>query len=108
MGMSATKRNVLFVSGGIITLFILTIIALVVFVDLGAYKPRIEAAASDVMGMEVRINGKIGIGLFPGFSVLLKDISVKNRGADIIHAEQMRIGLKLVPLRKISYSFIKN
>jgi uncharacterized protein involved in outer membrane biogenesis len=98
MRMSATKRKVLFVSGGIIALFILTIIALVIFVDLGAYKPRIEAAASDVMGMEVRINGKIGIGLFPGLSVLLKDISVKNRGSDIVHAEQMRIGLKIVPL----------
>jgi uncharacterized protein involved in outer membrane biogenesis len=98
MGMSATKRKILFVSGGVIALFILTIIALVVFVDLGAYKLGIEAAASHVTGMEVRINGKIGIGLFPCFSVLLKDISVKNRGTDIVHAEQMRIGLKLVPL----------
>jgi uncharacterized protein involved in outer membrane biogenesis len=96
--MSATMRKVLFVSGGIVALFILTIIALVLFVDLSAYKPRIEAAASDIMGMEVRINGKIGIGLFPGFNVLLKDVSVKNRGEDLVHAEQVRIGLKLIPL----------
>jgi uncharacterized protein involved in outer membrane biogenesis len=98
MGMSATKRNVLFVSGGIITLFVLAIITLVLFVDLSAYKPRIEAAASDVMGMEVRINGKIGIVFSPGFNVLLKDISIKNRGVDIVHSEKVRIGLKLIPL----------
>jgi hypothetical protein len=32
--------------------------------------------------MEVRIGGRLGFSLFPGFHVTLEDVRIRNRGAD--------------------------
>jgi len=46
----------------------------------------------------VRIGGRLGFGLFPGFHVSLKDVRVRNRGADVASAEKIRLGVALLPL----------
>ena len=67
----ANKRKIaLFAAGGIVALLVLAAVALVLFVDVNAHKPWIEAAASDALGMEVRIGGRLGIGFFPGTPIL--------------------------------------
>ena len=83
---------------GVITLVVCAII-LALLLNIQAFKPQIEAAASNALGMDVRIKGRLGIALVPGFGISLKDVSVRNRGADIVAVEKMRIGLKLIPLR---------
>ncbi|HEY5461584.1 MAG TPA: hypothetical protein VIJ89_07540, partial [Deferrimonas sp.] len=60
----ANKRKIaLFAAGGIFGLLILAVVALVLFLDVNTLKPRLEAAFSDALGMEVRIGGRLGIGL---------------------------------------------
>lgn len=94
--MLAHKKKVLFISVGIITLVVVIILALLL--EIKAFKPQIEAAASKAVGMEVRIKGRLGIDLFPRFGLSLKDTSVRKGGTEVATVEKMRIGLKLIPL----------
>jgi len=95
----ANKRKIaLLAAGGGFALFILAVVAIVLFVDVNAHKPRLEAAASDALGMEVRIAGRLGIGLFPGFHVTLKDVRIRNRGSDVASAKEAILGIALLPL----------
>jgi len=96
--MANTRKIALFTVGGLLALLILTAVALVLFVDVNARKPRFEEAASDTLGMEVRIGGRMGVGLFPGFHVTLEDVRVRNRGADVASAQEATLGIELLPL----------
>jgi len=97
--MALHKKKVLFITTGVITLVVFAgIIALLL--NIKAFKPQIEAAASTALGMDVRIKGKMGITLFPGFGLSLKDVNVRNRGSDVVTIEKMRIGLELIPLAR--------
>jgi len=97
--MALKKKKVLFITAGVITLVVFAGI-LVLLLDIKAFRPQIEAAASTALGMDVRIKGGMGIALFPVFGVSLKDINVRNRGVDVVTIETMRIGLKLIPLAR--------
>ena len=93
------KRKIaLFAAGGLFALLILAAVALVLFVDVNAHKPRLEAAASDALGMEVRIGGRLGVGLFPGIHVTLEDVRIRNRGADVASAKEAILEIGLLPL----------
>ncbi|MBM2828549.1 MAG: hypothetical protein HW408_1081 [Actinobacteria bacterium] len=96
--MAKKWKIALFAAGGIFALLILAAVALVLFVDVNAHKPRLEAAASDALGMEVRIGGRLGIGLFPGFHVTIEDVRIRNRGMDIVSVANAAIGIELLPL----------
>ncbi len=104
----ANKRKIaLFAAGGGFALLILAAVALNLFVDVNAHKPRLEAAASDALGMEVRIGGRMGIGLFPGFHVTLEDVRIRNRGADVASVKQTRLGVELLPLLRKEVRIVK-
>src|SRR3989337_2968306 len=77
----ADKRKIaLFAGGGLFAILLLTVVALLLFLDVNAHKPRLEALASDALGMEVRIGGRMGIGLFSGFHVTLEGGRIRDRG----------------------------
>ena len=67
-------------------------------VDANAYKPRLQVAASEALGMEVSIDGRLGIGFFPGLLLTMNDVHVRNRGKELVVAEKARLGLELLPL----------
>jgi len=96
--MTQKRKLALFAAGGLIALLILGAVALVLLVDVNAHKPWLETAASDTLGMEVRIGGRLGIGLFPGFHVSLEDVRIRNRGADVASAKETILGIELLPL----------
>jgi AsmA protein len=84
--------------GILLGLLFLAGIAFVSLVDVNAHKPRIEAAVSDALGMEFRIQGKAGLRLFPTAGIALSDIRLRNRGSELATAETLRVGVKLLPL----------
>jgi uncharacterized protein involved in outer membrane biogenesis len=88
----------LFAAGGLFALLLLAAVALVLFVDMNALKPRLEEAATDALGMEVRIGGRLGIGFFPGLHATLEDVRIRNRGADVASAKEATLGIELLPL----------
>ncbi|MEW6416195.1 MAG: AsmA family protein, partial [Pseudomonadota bacterium] len=73
-------------------------LVLALLLDLGRYKPRIEAAASEATGMEVRIGGRIGVGFLPNLHVTLEDLRVRNQGTDLLTARAVRVGMNAFAL----------
>jgi AsmA protein len=89
-----------FVLAAFLGLLVLIAIALSLFWDLNAHKPRLEAAASEIAGMDVRIDGRIGIAFFPGVALTLEDVHVRNRGTEIVATRKARIGVDFLALLK--------
>ncbi len=97
--MALHTKKVLFITTGVITLVVFAGI-LALLLSIKVFKPQIEAAASTALRMDVRIKGGMGIALFPGFGLSLTDVTLRNRGLDVVTIEQIRIGLKLIPLAR--------
>ena len=96
--MSKSLKTISFAIGALIGLLVLVALALFIFLDVNAYKPRFEAAVSEVFGMEVKVGGRLGIGFFPTLLVTLKDVHIRNRGKELATAREARIGIDLLTL----------
>ena len=96
--MSKSLKIILFAVGGLVGFLVLAAVALLIFVDVNAYKPRLETAASDALGMAVHVSGRLGMGFFPGFHVTLEDVHIRNRSADVATAKEIRFEIDLLPL----------
>lgn len=76
-------------------------VALAVFVrtfDINPYKPQIEEAVSRATGMEVRINGRMGLTLWPRAGVSLEEILIRNKGAEVAAIRKAVVEVMLLPL----------
>jgi len=96
--MSKTLKHIRFAIGALMGLLVLVAIALRLFLDVNAYKPRFEAASSRALGMEVRVGGRLGVDFFPCVLVTLEDVRLRNRGVDVATARQVRLGIDFLPL----------
>ncbi len=96
--MSKTGKLILFSAGALIGLLVIVAVAFLLFADTDIYKPRLEATASSALGMEVKIDGRLGIGFFPGLRLTLDDVHIRDRGVDVAFAKQARLRLALLPL----------
>jgi uncharacterized protein involved in outer membrane biogenesis len=97
--MGAERKTVLMIAGIVVALIVIGTIVVVLLFDINSYKPRIETAASESTGLDVRINGEMGLSLFP-FSVSANEIHVASKGDEILFLENLKIGLELIPLLK--------
>jgi AsmA protein len=95
-------KRILFTIGGAAGLLVLVALAILLFVDANRYKPELEAVATDALGMEVRVDGKLSIGLFPGFHLTLEDSRILgNQGVAVASAKRVVLWAELLPaLRK--------
>lgn len=105
--MSKSLKVILVAVGGFVGFLLLVAMALLLFVDANAYKPRLEATASGALGMEVKVGGRVGIGFFPGLLVTLEDVHIRNRGAEVASAGEVRLGIDLLPLLQKEVRFGK-
>jgi uncharacterized protein involved in outer membrane biogenesis len=96
--MAKPLKIILFAVGGLVGLLVLVAVAVLLFVDVNAYKLQLETTASGALGMEVKVGGRLGIGFFPGLYVTLEDAQIRNRGVDFISAKQANLGIDLFPL----------
>ena len=91
-------KKLLVALGILAALLVVAGVAILVLVDVNAYKPRIESGVSDALGMEFRTHGKARLRLFPSASIVLSDVRLRNRGTDLATAEALRVGVKMLPL----------
>ena len=91
-------RFLLYAVAALFGILVISVVAVLLFFDVNAYKPKLEAVASELSGMQVTLGGKMNIGIFPGVSVVLHDVHVRNRGADVVDAGRVAAGLDLWPL----------
>lgn len=96
--MSKKCKTILFSAAALIGLLVIAAVVLVFFVDANAYRSRMEAAASSALGMQVNIDGRLGLALFPGLQITLDSVHVRNKGIDVAFARQARLGIELFPL----------
>lgn len=86
------------IAGGVAVLLVIVLVAALLFVRANVSKPMIEAAASEAMGMEVTVGGRLATGIFPTLHVTLQDVRIRNRGADVATTEEARIWIDFLPL----------
>jgi len=96
--MAKRARFILCVAGAISGLLAIAIIALLLVVDVNAYRPQLETAAAKAFGLEVRLTGALGLDLFPGLQLTLEDVQIGAPGAELATAREVRLGLALLPL----------
>ncbi len=96
--MSKSLKIFLFAIVGLIGLLILISVVLYFFVDTSVYKPRLERATSEALGVEVRVSGRLGIAFFPGLHVRLDDVHIRNREKDIASVKEASLDIAYLPL----------
>jgi uncharacterized protein involved in outer membrane biogenesis len=100
------KKKVMLIITGVIELVVLAGI-LALLLNINAFTPQIEAAASAALGLDVRVKGRMGIAFFPGSGLSLKDVNVWSKGLEVVTIEKMRIRLKLIPLARLEFKIIQ-
>ena len=95
--MSRSSKFILLVAGGLIGLAVL-VAAVAALVLRANAKPRLEAVASEALEMEVVASGGLAVGFLPGLHVALADVHARKRGIEIASADEVAIGVGLLPL----------
>jgi uncharacterized protein involved in outer membrane biogenesis len=72
--MRPERKKGLLIGGSIVLLIMIVGIVVALLFNINAYKSKIETAASEATGLDVRIKGKMGLSFFPfGVSAHRKD-----------------------------------
>jgi AsmA protein len=98
--METTMKRKLWGIGGVAALLVLAAGILVLTFDIDTHKTRIEAAASEAMGMKVSILGTVRLELFPRASIFLENLFIQNRGAAVLSAPLLVARIRFLPLLK--------
>ncbi|HEU4334871.1 MAG TPA: AsmA family protein, partial [Candidatus Eisenbacteria bacterium] len=97
--MSRNLKRILAIGGGAAGLLVLLAATVPLFVSADRFKPELEAAAAESLGMDVRIDGRLGFGLLPGFHLALeRGRIIGSRGEDVASARSARLYFKILPL----------
>jgi uncharacterized protein involved in outer membrane biogenesis len=83
--------------GGLVAFLVLVAVAVLLLGEVSA-KSWLATAASDALGMEVTVGGRLGIRFFPGLHVTLEDVHIKSRGEEVASAQEASLGIELLPL----------
>lgn len=105
---SKTLRVFLFVAGGMVGMSLLAALLFMFFFDINRYKPRIEAAMSNLLAMNVAIEGPLGLTVVPGLRVTLEKVRVRNKGVELAFVQELDLAIPLMSVisDEIVYSTI--
>lgn len=96
--MSKSLKIILLTVSGFIGILVLVGLVLLLFVDTNAYKQRFEGIVSETLGMEARVDGRLGIRFFPDLFVTLGDVHICNRAVEIFSAQECRFEIDFLSL----------
>jgi AsmA protein len=97
--MNGIVKKILIAAVILIALIVAGAVAAVALIDVNTYKPKIEAAVLDATGLELKINGKIGISFFP-IGVTASDMHISGKDGRIAGLQKLTVGVELLPLLK--------
>jgi uncharacterized protein involved in outer membrane biogenesis len=95
--MRAGRKTTFVIAGGIVALIVIAIVFTLVSFNIDSYRSKIETAASETTGLDVRIKGKMRLSLFP-FGLSVKDLHVAGKGGEILSLERIKLQAELMPL----------
>lgn len=88
----------------IIVIIAAALISIILFFDPNEYKPQISSAVEDATGRQLKIEGDIGLSLFPWIGMELGKITLSNASgfddAPFARINNAEVKLKLMPLLK--------
>ncbi len=93
------RRRGLLLLGAAVTALAALVLGLALLFSPGSLKPRIQAAASEATGLEIRIAGKLALSFFP-FGVSAKDVRVASKGVELGSVESLDLAIDPLPLLK--------
>lgn len=97
--MSRMVKRILLTLMGVVGLMALVALAVLLLADVKRYKPQLEAAATDALGMDVRIGGRLGIGFFPDFHITMGEGRIlSDQGVVLASAKRTSLGVDLFSL----------
>jgi uncharacterized protein involved in outer membrane biogenesis len=64
----------------------------------GHAKSEVQAGASDALGMDVKIGGRLTMRYFPSVAMTLEDVHIGSHGTDIASAGEASLGIQLISL----------
>lgn len=96
--MTGPRKLLVFGLAALAGVAVLVAVGLGLLLDTGAHKARLQAAASQALGVEVDVAGRLALDFFPGLMVTLDDVRVRSRKADVLIAKQARIAVDLFSL----------
>jgi AsmA protein len=95
-------KIVALVLGGVVALVVIAVAALVLLVDPNDYRASIEQRVADATGRTLRIEGDLGLDLFPWIALDVGRVTLGNApgfgDAPFLTAERTRVGARLLPL----------
>lgn len=93
-------RKLLISLGAVAALLMLAVAALYLFVDVNAFKPRIEQEVSNRLQRTLRIDGNLELTVFPRIGVVLPKTTLSQRASDqpFARVEGARVAVALLPL----------
>jgi len=85
--------------GGALGLLVVAALVLPLLVDGNRYRPRLESAASNALGMDVRIDGRVRIDFLPRLQLVVKGGRIlADSGVAIASAKETKLRIALLPL----------
>jgi len=82
--------------GAVVSGALLAALLFGLFFDINRYKPRIEAAMSKGLAMNVAIDGPLALKLASGLQVKLEKVRVSNRGSEFAFVEELDVATPLM------------
>jgi len=86
-------KILLYIVGAILACCLLAVLAGLLFVNPNSYKPAIEAAASEALGMSVRIDGQLRYQPGSPLRLAMDRVTVRNRDTDLALIQQAELAV---------------
>jgi len=97
--MTKTKSSrIILIAVSALAATVVLLAAVAAFVLRLSAKPRVEAIASEALGMQVQVGGRLAIGFLPRLHVALVDVHLRQRGAEVASVGEVDLGIELLPL----------
>lgn len=97
--MRAERKKIVMIIGSFVILAIIFVFIALLLFDINSYRTRMEADASQMTGLDVKINGKVRLSFFP-FGLSANDMLFTNKEGEILSLEHIKLGTELIPLLK--------
>lgn len=103
----AAKKIVKRVVLVVVIVIVVIIVALGIFIstfDVNKYKPMVEEKVSAAVGYNLKIDGEMGLSIFPSIAIEVKGLHLANpeqfqaQAQDLVFVEKANVGLALIPL----------
>jgi AsmA protein len=101
--LGGVTRYVLVLGG--LAVALLALLAALMLIDVDAYRPDVEAAASRATGMSVTVEGPMRIRAIPRLHLTLGNVRIRNRGSEFAFAEEADVAVALLPLLRKELQF---